>query len=102
MGKKASTVKTIPAFIARNQLGSILERVKRNQERFVVSQNGQATAVILGYEDFLRSILRLKEPAALKKIRKGAQRSGASKLTRTEIDAEIQAARQQRRAKQVA
>ena len=102
MGKKASTVKTIPAFVARNQLGSILERVKRNQERFVVSQNGQATAVLLGYEDFLRSILRLKEPAALKKIWQGAQPSGASKLTQTEIDAEIQVARQQRRAKQVA
>ena len=102
MGKNASIVKTIPAFVARNQLGSILERVKRNQERFVVSRNGEATAVILGYEDFLRSILRLKEPAVLKKIRQGAQRSGAAKLTRTEIDAEIQAARQQRKTKQIA
>ena len=102
MGKNASTVKTISEFVARNQLGSILERVKKNQEPFVVSRKGEATAVILGYEDFLRSILRLKEPAVLKTIRKGAQRSGASKLTRTEINAEIQAERHQRRTRQVA
>lgn len=102
MAKNASTAKTISAFVARNRLGSILERVKRNQERFVVSRKGEATAVILGYEDFLRSILRLKEPAVLKKIRQGARRSGAAKLTRTEIDAEIQAARHQRRTKLVA
>jgi prevent-host-death family protein len=102
MGKNASTVKTISEFVARNQLGSILERVKKNQEPFVVSRKGEATAVILGYEDFLRSILRLKEPAVLKTIRKGAQRSGAAKLTRTEINAEIQAERHQRRTRQVA
>ena len=101
MAKNTSTVKTIPALVARNRLGAILERVTKNQERFVVSRKGEATAVILGYEDFLRSILRLKEPAVLKKIRQGAQRSGASRLTRTEIDTEIQAARHQRRAKLV-
>jgi hypothetical protein len=71
------------------------------QERIVVSRKGEATAVILGYEDFLRSVLRLKEPAVLRKIREAARRSGASRLTSTEIDAEIRAARQEKRKEQV-
>lgn len=100
MAKDFSKVKTIPELVARNQLGRILERVKGNKERIVVSRNGEATAVILGYEDFLRSVLRLKEPAVLRKIREGARRSGASRLTSTEIDAEIRAARQEKRKEQ--
>ncbi len=59
MAKDVSKVKTIPELVARNQLGRILERVKGNKERIVVSRKGEATAVILGYEDFLRSVLRL-------------------------------------------
>jgi prevent-host-death family protein len=100
MAKDVSTVKTIPAFVARNQLDRILVRVKRNQERFVVSKKGEATAVILGYEDFVRSILRIKEPVVLRKIRQEARRSGVSKLTVKEINAEIRAAREGRRKKQ--
>src|SRR5918996_5815438 len=97
MAKDASKVKTIPEFIARNQLGRILERVKGNKERFVVFRKGEAMAVILGYEDFLRSILRLKEPAILKNIRKEARRLSTSRLTSAEIEAEIRAAREERR-----
>jgi len=97
MAKDVSKVKTIPELVARNQLGRILERVKGNKERIVVSRKGEATAVILGYEDFLRSVLRLNEPAVLRKIREAARRSGASRLTSTEIDAEIRAARQEKR-----
>ena len=81
MAKEAFKVKTIPALVVRNQLGRILERVKRTKERFVVSRKGEATAVILGYEDFLRSVLRLKEPVILRKIREDARRFGASKLS---------------------
>ena len=97
MAKDSSKVKTIPEFRAQNQLGQILKRVKGNIERFVVSQKGEATAVILGYEDFLRSILRLKESAIVKKIRDTARRSGVSRLTSAEIEAEIRAAREERK-----
>ena len=97
MAKEAFKVKTIPALVVRNQLGRILERVKRTKERFVVSRKGEATAVILGYEDFLRSVLRLKEPVILRKIREDARRFGASKLSQEEIDAEIRATREERR-----
>jgi prevent-host-death family protein len=96
MAKGASTLKTIPALVARNEFGTILKRVKGNKERFVVSRKGEAAAVILGYEDFVRSILRIKEPVNLRKIREEARRSGASKLTLKEINAEIRAAREGR------
>ena len=101
MAKDVSKVKTIPELVARNQLGTILERVKGNKERIIVSRKGEATAVILGYEDFLRSVLRLKEPVVLRKMREAARRSGASRLTSTEIDVEIRAARQEKRKQQV-
>lgn len=94
-------MKTIPAFVARTRLGVILDRVKKNKERFVVSRKGEATAVILGYEDFVRTILKIKEPAVLRKIREGARQSGASKLTLKEINAEIRAAREERKRQQV-
>ena len=99
MAKAAARLKTIPAFIARNRFGSILERVKRNGERFVVSRKGEATAVILGYEDFLRSVLRLKAPSALRKIRESARRSGASTITPDQIESEIRRAREEKRRK---
>ena len=97
MAQGVLKVKTVPALVARNEFGEILERVKENKERFVVSRKGEATAVILGYEDFVRSILKIKEPAILRKIREGARQSGASKLTMKEINAEIRAVRQERR-----
>ena len=46
--------KQVPALTARTQFGQILERVSRNGERFVVTKKGEAKAVILGVEDFLK------------------------------------------------
>jgi prevent-host-death family protein len=88
------TTKNISALIARTQLGQILERVKKNQERFLISKKGEATAVILSVEDYLRSIV--KQPEALTKLQKKAKRAGTDKLTLEDIDAEIKAFRQGR------
>jgi prevent-host-death family protein len=86
--------KNISALMARTQLGQILERVKKNQERFVISKKGEATAVILSVEDYLRNIV--KQPEALIKLQKKAKRAGTDKLTLEDIDAEIKAFRQGR------
>ena len=83
--------KNIPALIARTQLGQILERVKRNQDRFLISKNGEATAVILSVEDYLRNII--KQPDVLTKLQKQAKKAGTDKLTLEDIDAEIKAFR---------
>ena len=84
--------KTISALIARTQLGQILERVRKNQDRFVISRKGEPTAVILSVEDYLRIVI--KQPEVLTKLQQQAKKAGTDKLTIEEIEAEIKAFRQ--------
>jgi len=86
--------RNISALIARTQLGQILERVKKNQERFVISRKGEPTAVILSVEDYLRNVV--KQPKVLTKLQQQAKKAGTAKLTIEEIDAEIKTFRQGR------
>jgi prevent-host-death family protein len=43
---------TIPAYLARTQLGSLLKEVSRRKTRFVITKSGKATAVLLAATDF--------------------------------------------------
>ena len=86
--------KNISALIARTQLGQILERVKKNQDRFLISKKGEATAVILSVEDYLKNIV--KQPDVLTKLQKQAKKAGTDKLSLEDIDAEIKAFRKGR------
>lgn len=92
MEGELKVTKNISALVARTQLGQILERVKKNKERFLISRKGEATAVILSVEDYLRNIV--KQPEVLTRLQKQAKRAGTNKLTLEEIDAEIKAFRQ--------
>jgi len=83
--------KNISALIARTQLGQILERVKKNQDRFLISRKGEATAVILSVEDYLKNIV--KQPDVLIKLQEQAKKAGTNKLSLEDIDAEIKAFR---------
>ncbi len=83
--------KNISALMARTQLGQILERVKKNQDRFLISKKGEATAVILSVEDYLKNIV--KQPDVLTKLQKQAKKAGTNKLSLEDIDAEIKAFR---------
>lgn len=83
--------KNISALIARTQLGQILERVKKNQDRFLISKKGEATAVILSVEDYLKNIV--KQPEVLTKLQEQAKKVGTDKLSLEDIDAEIKAFR---------
>jgi len=83
--------KNVSALIARTQFGQILERVSRNEERFLITKNGQPKAVILGIEDFMQSII--PTPEALATLQEQAQKSGADKLSLEDIEQEIQAVR---------
>src|SRR5262249_36306828 len=87
--------KSLPAFLARTQFGQILERVSKHHDRFLVTKNGEATAVILGVEDFLQAIAHT--PESLAALQAQAQRSGASRLSMEEIEAEIAAVRDEPR-----
>lgn len=43
---------TIPAYIARTQLGSILKRTVKERERFIITKTGVPTAVLISISDF--------------------------------------------------
>ena len=90
--KREPMTKNVSALLARTQFGQILERVSHNDERFVVTKNGQAKAVILGIEDFMESIAQT--PEALATLQEQAQKSGADRLSLEDIEQEIQAVRQ--------
>lgn len=87
--------KSLPAFLARTQFGHILERVSKHHDRFLVTKNGEATAVIMGVEDFLQAIAQT--PESLAALHEQARRSGASRLSLDEIEAEIAAVRAEQR-----
>ncbi len=86
-----NVTKSISALIARTQLGQILERVSKNKARFLISKRGEAKAVILGVEDYLKNIV--KQPEALTRLQKQAEKAGMNKLTLEEVDREIKAFR---------
>ncbi len=91
--------KTLPAFLVRTQFGQILERVSKSRDRFLVTKNGEATAVILGVEDFLDAVV--KTPDALEALQQQAKQSGASNLTLEEIEEEIAAVRREKKQRKV-
>ncbi len=43
---------TIPAYVARTQLGSLLKQVAERKARYVITRRGRPTAVLLGATDF--------------------------------------------------
>jgi prevent-host-death family protein len=86
--------KNIPAFIARTQFGQILERVSKDNERFVVTKKGEAAAVILGIDDFLATIA--DAPESLRLLQRQAGAAGTSNLTLEQIEEEIAAVRKSR------
>ena len=43
---------TIPAYIARTQLGSLLKAAAEKKARFVITKGGKPTAVLLSISDF--------------------------------------------------
>ena len=68
---------TIPAAIARTQLGSLLRQVVEKKSRFVISKGGKPTAVLLGIDDFddifeeLDSVFQKSLKSAAKEYRDG-------------------------------
>lgn len=83
--------KNVSALTARTQFGQILERVSHNRERFLVTKNGEAKAVILGIEDFL-GVLK-HTPKELAELQDQAHRTGADKLTLEDIEREVREVR---------
>lgn len=51
MAQRSMTA-TVPAYVARTQLGSLLKQVSQRKARFVITKSGKPTAVLLSASDF--------------------------------------------------
>ena len=85
----------VDAHIARTQFGQIMNRAVEHNERFVVDRRGEPTVVIMSVKDFIQTIA--PPPKWLEKAWSGAEKRGVDKLTLAEINAEIKAARNEKK-----
>lgn len=69
---------TIPAAIARTQLGSLLKEVSQKKARFVITKSGKPTAVLLSATDF-DDILEELDPEFQKTLKVAAAEYRAGK-----------------------
>lgn len=83
----------ISALTARTQLGQILKRATKNNERFVVDRRGEPSVVIMSIKDYVNTMA--PSPQWLKDIQASAKRRSTNKLTMKQIDAEIAKVRRQ-------
>ena len=77
MPKRIMTT-TIPAYVARTQLGSLLEQVAQKKARFVITKNGKPTAVLMGATDF-DDMLEELDPEFQKSLKVAAKEVRAGK-----------------------
>ena len=87
----------VSALTARTQFGQIMRRASQKNERFLVDRRGQPAVIIMSVKDYINTIA----PTAdwLKEIGTEAKRKGLNTLSMRQIDAEIAAARRERREK---
>lgn len=69
---------TVPAYIARTQLGSLLRQVAERKTRFVITKSGKPTAVLLGAADF-DDIVEELDPEFQKSLKVAAREYRAGK-----------------------
>jgi prevent-host-death family protein len=69
---------TIPAYLARTQLGSLLKQVVERKSRFLITKNGKPTAVLIGAADF-DDILEELDPEFQKSLKVAAKEYRAGK-----------------------
>src|ERR1700733_3425050 len=89
----------IDAHIARTQFGQIMDLATKNNERFVVDRRGEPAVVIMSVEDFIRTTA--PAPDWLQKDWTGARRRGLDALGLDDVNAEIAAARRDRKSASV-
>ena len=76
---KRKPITTVPAYIARTQLGSLLKQVSERKTRFLITKSGKPTAVLLSATDF-DDILEELDPEFQESLRAAAKeyRAGAA------------------------
>ena len=69
---------TVPAYVARTQLGFLLKEVDQHKRRFVITKSGKPTAVLLSTADF-DDILEELDPTFQKSLQVAAKEHRAGK-----------------------
>ena len=69
---KRKSITTVPAYIARTQLGSLLKQVGERKARFLITKSGKPTAVLLSATDF-DDILEELDPEFQESLRVAAK-----------------------------
>ena len=85
----------ISAVTARTQFGQLVDRAVEHNDRFLVERNGEPAVLIMSVADYVKTLA--PPPDWLEESWSSARRNGLDKLTPQEIDAEIAAARHERR-----
>jgi prevent-host-death family protein len=93
-GKSNDSI-VVSALSARTGFGKLLRRVEDEHRSLVIEKRGTPRAVLLSIRDYVR--LAAPEPEILRIIGEESKRKGTDKLTSSEIDREIKAARAAKR-----
>src|SRR5262245_41944874 len=102
MGQPApKEIPEIPASEVRSQISDVISRVAFGGERVVISRNGKAQVAVVPITDLDRLRLldeqrearRRRATQAVTALQEASARSGTSKLSDEEIDAEVAEAR---------
>ncbi len=75
--------KTIPLKEARQKFSSLVDRVDRLSERFVVTKNGTPRAVLMSAEEFeswVETLELMSNPKAVKALEQGLKEAKARKF----------------------
>ena len=75
--------KTIPLKEARQKFSSLVDRVDRLSERFVVTKNGTPRAVLMSFEEFeswVETLELMSNPKAVKALEQGLKEAKARKF----------------------
>ena len=75
---KRPMIATVPAYVARTQLGSLLKQVAQKKARFVITRSGKPTAVLMGATDF-DDMLEELDPEFQKSLKVAAKEIRAGK-----------------------
>jgi prevent-host-death family protein len=85
----------VSALTARTQLGQIIKRATKNNERFVVDRRGEPSVIIMSVKDYVDTIA--PAPRWLRDIQAEAKRKGLDKLTMSDINRVIAGVRREAR-----
>jgi prevent-host-death family protein len=69
---------TVPAYVARTQLGTLLREVRERKARFIITKSGRPTAVLLGATEF-DDIVEELDPEFQKSLKAAAKEHRAGK-----------------------